>query len=277
MDFIYSQLPEVVEDMIYQPLEGDGTVKINIDNTNKTIEANILKTPGFLNINVLDLDIKGKEDQIIKNSIDFDGSIDKSIDIKLPKYKILNTTGKNREDVRGRYQLFEYNYIKGAYEAVPGDDIIFEQQLDELNIENGLGTSAISGKDAILENDRVIDGAHANGIQSVAFGGDSLELIDNKKPLQIVEIENNIYYILNYNPLTLKLDPKTNINSGETIDKVNEGNGNKINIKGTDYHYKRLEDGSYEFSAVKRTGVIVVRSIKFTSAEANGDQSFAIG
>ena len=97
MDFIYSQLPEIVEDMIYQPLEGDGTVKINIDNTKKTIEANVLKTPGTLNVNNVD------------SNIIFNGDEDKTLNI--PKYRIKKINQGN-ENASYKWSLFEYNFLK---------------------------------------------------------------------------------------------------------------------------------------------------------------------
>jgi hypothetical protein len=58
MDFIYGQLPEIVDEMIYSPVPGNGTATVEIDNENKKIGVNVLKTSGALKINNPDTNIE---------------------------------------------------------------------------------------------------------------------------------------------------------------------------------------------------------------------------
>ena len=74
MDFIYGQLPEIVDDMIYSPVPGNGTATVQIDNENKKIGVNVLKTPGTLKINNSE------------TNIEYNGS--KDIQLNIPRYKI---------------------------------------------------------------------------------------------------------------------------------------------------------------------------------------------
>ena len=75
MDYLYSQLPEVV----YNPedLTGEspnGTIQLNIDNDERKITADVLKTPGVLRIK--DLNVLSDNNEYI-----FDGSNDIYVEI----------------------------------------------------------------------------------------------------------------------------------------------------------------------------------------------------
>ena len=174
MDFIYGQLPEIVDDMIYSPVPGNGTATVQIDNENKKIGVNVLKTPGTLKINNS------------KTSIEYNGG--KDIQLNIPKY-IIKRNNANSESTAYRWALFEYNFETQDYDINCGDIEVGEDK-DILNLENGTSldpsipvNGAISSKDL----PGIAMGSTAEGIQSFSFGGNDLAYPDS---FQVIEIDN---------------------------------------------------------------------------------------
>lgn len=131
MDFLYADLNEIVDPFAYTVEKTDNTVMMDIDNNKRTITAKVIYTPGQLTIN-------NGRDEVIS----FNGSSNKMVQI--PEYKIVRVPSNN-VDIRAQYSLMKWDFLKEQYVPVDGDMIYLEEQLDELNIENG-STSDIDSK-----------------------------------------------------------------------------------------------------------------------------------
>ena len=256
MDYLYGNLPEVVDPFAYEVIEkGDGTIKLQVDNDNRTISAQLIKTPGSLIIQ------KNKEG----DTLSFNGNSD--VKINIPEY-IIESVRPDNGDIRKQYVLKKWNYETNQYDVV-GDTIYLEEQIDELNIENGyvkegldtntphstkfsLGNGGITSvqykndyknlniptqklpiknEDGIFDDfdsqhkvdtlvgqklGSIVGGATYTGIQSFAFGGQAVGLSDLS--LVVLILQNNeqyIYYIESEKPLILK--SVSNSQSAETI------------------------------------------------------------
>ena len=123
MDFLYADLNEIVDPFAYTVEKTDNTVMMDIDNNKRTITAKVIYTPGQLTIN-------NGRDEVIS----FNGSSNKIVQI--PEYKIVRVPSDNG-DIRAQYSLMKWDFLKEQYVPVEGDMIYLEEQLDELNIENG--------------------------------------------------------------------------------------------------------------------------------------------
>lgn len=177
MDYIYGQLPGIVDEMIYKPLPGNNTTLVQINNAQKTIAVNVLKTPNALTI--ADTDTLQA----------FDGS--SSVKVNIPRYQIKPTEAPS-ESTAYRYTLYEYDYTTQEY-SIPCGDLEIGYNADVLNIENGLSNDpaikvngSVTSADIVIGNN-TIRGSKAAGIQSLSFGGADLK---NPDVLQTVEIDD---------------------------------------------------------------------------------------
>ena len=75
MDYLYGNLPEIVDPCAYEVVDKDGTIRLQVDNDNRTISAQVIKTPGKLTIQ------QGKDKALV-----FDGKSD--VSVNLSDYKI---------------------------------------------------------------------------------------------------------------------------------------------------------------------------------------------
>ena len=175
MDYIYGQLPEIVDDMIYSPTTGNGTATVLIDNENKKIGVNVLKTPGILTINNVD------------NTVDFCGSSNKILNI--PKYTI-RLNNANSESIAYKWALFEYNFETQAYDINCGDIEVGKEDKEILNLENGASLDPsipVNGSITSKNIQNLAKGSSATGIQSLSFGGNNLNYPES---LQVIEIDD---------------------------------------------------------------------------------------
>lgn len=132
MDFLYADLNEIVDPFAYTVEKTDNTIKMDIDNNKRTLSAKVIYTPGQLTIN-------NGRDEVIS----FNGSSNKIVQI--PEYKIVRVPSDNG-DIRAQYSLMKWDFLKEQYVPVEGDMIYLEEQLDELNIENGSSQDVDSKK-----------------------------------------------------------------------------------------------------------------------------------
>lgn len=123
MDFLYADLNEIVDPFAYTVEKTDNTIKMDIDNNKRTLSAKVQYTPGQLTVN-------NGRDEVVS----FNGSANRTIQI--PEYKIVRVPSDNG-DIRAQYSLMKWDFLKEQYVTVDGDMIYLEEQLDELNIENG--------------------------------------------------------------------------------------------------------------------------------------------
>ena len=132
MDFLYADLNEIVDPFAYTVEKTDNTVMMDIDNNKRSITAKVIYTPGQLTIN-------NGRDEVIS----FNGSSNKIV--KIPEYKIVRVPSDNG-DIRAQYSLMKWDFLKEQYVPVEGDMIYLEEQIDELNIENGSSQDVDSKK-----------------------------------------------------------------------------------------------------------------------------------
>ena len=264
MDFLYGNLPEIVDNIEYTVKEAGNTIKLNIDNDKRQISAYVVRTPGELFIE------NGESED---NKFTFDGSIDRLLQI--PEYKLIEVQPSNG-DVRRQYTLNKYNFETKSYDIQVGDTIYFEEQLDELNIENGADTDDVDSSKISVGNGGItsvqyqvprdltntiyaptlfdvksneytdstdfigqrpgdlVGGGTQTGIQSVAFGGN----IYGISGLAVVKFKYNgkdyFYNIINERPLILRYASKNyNLTIDTSInDVVNQFNFSIIDDSG---------------------------------------------
>jgi hypothetical protein len=68
MDYLYGELPDIVDPFAYQSESKDNTIRLNVDNDKRIISASVIKTPAKLTIQ-----------QGENNSLLFDGSTNTTI------------------------------------------------------------------------------------------------------------------------------------------------------------------------------------------------------
>ena len=86
MDYLYGQLPEVV----YDPADLKGkstnkTTEVNIDNEKRTVDVNVLKTPGTLVITDPNTKVRDSKGNLSSAVYIFDGS--NNIDVTFPEFR----------------------------------------------------------------------------------------------------------------------------------------------------------------------------------------------
>ena len=247
MDFLYADLNEIVDPFAYTVEKTDNTIKMDIDNNKRTLSAKVQYTPGQLTIN-------NGRDEVIS----FNGSANRTIQI--PEYKIVRVEPDNG-DIRSQYVLMKWDFSKEQYVQVEGDTIYLEEQLDELNIENGSsqdvdskkvgsGNSSISsvkykhnGVDVFvpimyppvnnnnqqddivkivgLKSGKEIHGGTETGVQSFAFGGQPYG-ISQQATLCVTTTSGSLWYdIISERPLVLR-----HITNGNDTYDITENIGN---------------------------------------------------
>lgn len=272
MDFLYADLNEIVDPFAYTVEKTDNTVKMDIDNNKRTISAKVQYTPGQLTIN-------NGRDEVIS----FNGSSNKIVQI--PEYKIVRVPSDNG-DIRAQYSLMKWDFIREQYVPVDGDMIYLEEQLDELNIENGsisdedskkigMGNSSISSvkykhdgidvfvpiMNSVIDNNnqqsgsvkivglksgKEIHGGTKTGVQSFAFGGQPYG-ISQQTTLCVTTTSGSEWYdIVSEQPLVLK-----SVISGSsnhiTEDIVNGKYNSTINLP---------IDGGTQFIIIRQSGKV---------------------
>ncbi len=272
MDFLYADLNEIVDPFAYTVEKTDGTIKMDIDNNKRILSAKVIYTPGQLTIN-------NGQDEVIS----FNGSTNKTVQI--PQYKIVRVQ-PDKGDIRSQYVLMKWDFSKEQYVQVDGDTIYLEEQIDELNIENGsisnedskkigTGNSSISsvkykhnGVDVFvpimnsavdnsnqqsgsvkivgLKSGKEIHGGTETGVQSFAFGGQPYG-ISQQTTLCVTTISGSEWYdIVSEQPLVLKSIVSEN-SQNITEDIVNGKYNSTINLP---------IDGGIQFVIIRQNGKI---------------------
>ena len=312
MDFLYSDLNEIVDPWYYTYEDTDGTIKIDIDNLNRIIKANVIKLPHIFSANTL---VNGREVLTV-----FDGSSDESIDV--PDYSIeaeeindnTSPTGKSI-----RYWLVKYNYAEHRYirigEPISGggggstdlniengwtsDDYVDSQKLGKVTagitsvkyqygskenpkeskyIPNDLFNTETEQRIISLKNEQEIHGGTITGVQSIAFGGESFGI----SKFAVVSFNNN-GKVTNYNILqeSEELTPKLILlNATNNIDKI-ESVDNQITIQNVlfNIHFIDNEIISLTLDDTSQSSIYsstVIRGNDSTPT-ADGNQSISVG
>ena len=310
MDFLYADLNEIVDPLEYTAKETDGTIQLNINNNNRIISANVLRTPGQLTIS-------SGNDEVVQ----FDGSLNTTVHI--PQYKIVRVEPDNG-DIRSQYSLMKWDFSLEQYVEVEGDPIYLEEQIDELNIENGslseadskkvgVGNSSLSSvkynhsgvnqlvpmmespdgekvgedKDVSIVGLRTGEDVHGGtvaGVQSLAFGGQPYGL-SQQATICITSGEDSVWYdIINEQPLIIK-----NVESDTTEDVTEDMSNGKYNstitlqINGEAMQFVIIRSGGKvagmsPFNVLKRNSVNV-KIIRGNDScpTAKGNQAVSMG
>lgn len=302
MDYLYADLNEIVDPFAYEVKKTDGTIQMQIDNDKRTLSANVVYAPGSLVIR------NGKG-----QTVSFNGGSNKTVSI--PEYKIKEVSPTDG-DVRRQYQLFKWDFDKEQYVQVEGDTIYLEEQLDEINIENGslsedsqkqgIGTSGISsvkykhnGYDVFVDGmlppdseykntshiDKLIGmrtndtlhGGTQTGVQSMAFGGQAYGLGNQYSVSIVINGQTKIFNVDNNKPLVLK-----DLISGFTY--IEQNGEIKITINGdTENYFYVLRDDNGNFSGLAyrqnrlRNQSVVIGDIQVVKTQDLFDTPTAIG
>lgn len=300
MDFLYADLNEIVDPLYYTYEDTDGTIKIDIDNLNRIIKANLVKLPHTFSAKVYESNTE--------KELTFDASQD--LGIEVPAYTVevfekpdsTSPTGKSQY-----YQLMRYDFSTHQYEKV-GKPIVggggaavdiniengwtTEQSLDSQKIGTGnagissvryqnkddekteyVATSYSAPENALTESDKIIGlkigqdvhGGTRTGVQSIAFGGESFGLSKYAiiKFRDNRDVEKKIaknYNIVKECPLTLL--------SAQTDGSIVVADGDTITI--TDINGSVLFDIHYEDEEKTKVLSLSVRDTElqnFISAE----------
>ena len=251
MDFLYADLNEMVDPFAYSVEKKDNTINLSINNENRTLSATVVHTPGSL---------------LIKDgnsSISFNGMINKQVEI--PKY-IIKEVQPSNGDVRRQYSLMTWDYDRGAYVSIDGCDAIYlDEQLDELNIQNGVKDTTVIQVDNKL-------GTGKSNISSTSYIYDGIEDIDSldiELPTQKMDYSGSSESITGLRVSQVLQGGKT---SG--VQSVSFG-GQAFGISGQFIITVKYENIPYRFNVISEKPLVLRKTIGGeTYIEQNGSIRF---
>lgn len=309
MDFLYSDLNEIVDPLYYTYEDTDGTIKIDIDNLNRIIKANVIKLPHRFGANTL---VDGKEIFTV-----FNGSSDESIDV--PDYSIEAYEMPDNTSPTGfstRYSLLKYDFNEHKYKRIGAEIAGGGGGATDLNVENGWtsedykdsqklgkGTAGITSvkyqygsedapKEAkyipselfstktdqqivSLKYGQEVHGGTVTGVQSIAFGGEAFGI----SKFAVVSF-NDEGIVTNYNIVSEQAASLVLSNATKTSEKIESVN-DQITIQGVKFNIHFVDNELISLTLVDESqsskySATVIRGNDSTPT-AEGNQSISVG